>query len=99
MSAATCCNWSGGHGSLHLQDGIRGVVAGSLSELHLDSGSRKGSANSRRRTENSSRCALNCTINSSRSKVSVQWYGSTSRAPRGKVNNPIRPDVHPRSAR
>ncbi len=29
---------AGGHSSLHLQDGIRGVVAGSLSELHLDSG-------------------------------------------------------------
>ena len=29
---------AGGHGSLHLQDGISGVVAGALSELHLDSG-------------------------------------------------------------
>jgi len=29
---------AGCHGSLHLQDGISGVVAGALSELHLHSG-------------------------------------------------------------
>jgi hypothetical protein len=29
---------AGGHGPLHLQHGIGGVVAGALSELHLDSG-------------------------------------------------------------
>jgi hypothetical protein len=31
-----------GNGSLHLQDGISGVIAGALSELHLDSGGAHG---------------------------------------------------------